>query len=128
MVIPEGLYYAKSHEWVKFLSEDSCLVGISDYAQAALGDIVFINLPQAGDSVTAGEPLCDLESVKAVADVYAPVSGVIEEVNQELDEACELINSAPYEAWIARISGVTSRDGLMDAAAYKAHCEAEAQP
>ena len=116
MVIPEGLYYAKSHEWVKFLSEDSCLVGISDYAQAALGDIVFINLPQAGDSV------------KAVADVYAPVSGVIEEVNQELDEACELINSAPYEAWIARISGVTSRDGLMDAAAYKAHCEAEAQP
>ena len=120
MVIPEGLYYAKSHEWVKFLSEDTCLVGISDYAQAALGDIVFINLPQAGDSVTAGEPLCDLE--------YAPVSGVIEEANQELDEACEIINSAPYDAWIARISGVTSRDGLMDAAAYKAHCEAEAQP
>ena len=127
MNIPTELRYAKSHEWLK--EEDGvCTVGLTDFAQDSLGDIVFVNLPQAGDSVTAGEPLCDLESVKAVADVYAPVSGVIEEANQELDEACELINSAPYEAWIARISGVTSRDGLMDAAAYKAHCEAEAQP
>lgn len=126
MLIPEDLYYAKSHEWVRFLSDDTCLVGISDFAQAAMGDIVFINLPQAGEAAVAGEPLCDLESVKTVADVYCPVSGTIEAVNQELDEKSELLNTAPYEAWIARISGVAGREGLMDAKAYKAHCEAEA--
>lgn len=127
MLIPQDLLYAKSHEWVKFLSDDVCLVGISDFAQAAMGDIVFVNLPQEGDEVTAGESLCDLESVKAVADVYSPVTGTIEEANAALDDQSDLLNSAPYEAWIAKISGVTDKSELMDAEAYAAFCEAEGE-
>ncbi|MEA4899650.1 glycine cleavage system protein GcvH [Bacillota bacterium Meth-B3] len=125
MNIPANLMYAKSHEWVEFLTETTCRVGISDYAQHAMGDIVFVNLPAAGDEATAGEALCDLESVKAVADVYSPVSGTIAEVNGELDDQPELLNTAPYGAWIAEIHNVTGRDGLMDAEAYRAHCQAE---
>ena len=127
MNIPSDRLYLKSHEWVKFEEGDVCLVGISDFAQAALGDIVFVNLPEAGDAVKAGERLTDVESVKAVADVFSPVGGTIEEVNAELEDAPELLNTAPYEAWIAKISGVTDRAELLDAAAYQAVCEQEGE-
>ncbi|MEF9894471.1 MAG: glycine cleavage system protein GcvH [Clostridia bacterium] len=125
MNIPANLYYAKSHEWVEFLENGTCRVGISDFAQAAMGDIVFINLPAVGDKVARETALCDLESVKAVADVFCPVTGTVESVNEALDDAPELLNSAPYASWIAEISGVSGKDGLMDADAYRAYCESE---
>ena len=127
MNIPEDRMYNKSHEWVQFLTDDTCRVGISDYAQNAMGDIVFINLPATGDQLSAGDALCDLESVKAVSDVYSPVDGTVQLVNGELDDAPELLNTAPYEAWIAELTDVIKGEGLMDAAAYRAHCELEEQ-
>ena len=99
MNFPEDLKYAKSHEWVKTLEDGTVLVGVSDYAQDALGDLVFVNLPEAGDEVTEGEPFADVESVKAVSDVYSPVSGTVAEINETLLDAPESINEAPYEAW-----------------------------
>ena len=120
MEIREELYYTKSHEWVKFEDDTTALVGLTDYAQSELGDLVFVNLPQAGDDVTAGEAMADVESVKAVSDVYAPVTGTVAEVNEELLDAPQKINEAPYEAWFCRIENVTARAELMDAAAYSA--------
>ena len=125
MNISQNLFYAKSHEWADFQDSGICRVGISDFAQAAMGDIVFVNLPNVGDSVSAGETLTDIESVKAVADVFSPVSGTIVAVNDALDDAPELLNSDPYGAWIAEISGAKNHEGLMDAAAYAAHCAKE---
>ena len=125
MNILDNLLYTKSHEWVLFTSEDTCTVGISDYAQSAMGDIVFINLPVVGDSLVAGEALCDLESVKAVADVFSPVSGIVEAVNDSLDDAPEALNAEPYTAWIAQISGAARTAELMDADAYRELLESE---
>ena len=125
MNIPVNLKYAASHEWVEYIGDSKVRVGISDYAQKAMGDLVFINMPQVGDAVIAGEPLCDVESVKAVEDVYCPVSGQITAVNEELMDHPELINEQPYDAWIAEISGVTDDDELLDAAAYQTVCEEE---
>lgn len=125
MNFPAELLYAKTHEWVKMLDNTTALVGISDFAQDSLGDLVFVNLPMVGDSVTAEEPLCDVESVKAVSDIISPVSGVIAEVNEELLDAPEKLNEDPYGAWIARIEQVTGQADLMDAAAYEAFTQAE---
>lgn len=125
MRIPEELLYTASHEWVQFLDEHTARIGITDYAQHKLGDIVYVNLPAAGDAAEAGEPFTDLESVKAVADIYSPVSGVIARVNEALDEAPELINQNPYAAWLAEIADVSAREELMDAGAYRAQCERE---
>ena len=119
MNFPEELKYAKSHEWVKMLDEETALVGLSDYAQDALGDLVFVNLPEAGDEVAAGEVFADVESVKAVSDVYSPVSGVVEEVNEALLDAPESINDAPYEAWFMKVKDVTDTQDLMSAAEYE---------
>ena len=122
--IPANLKYSKSHEWV--LEEDGVFtIGLTDYAQSALGDIVFINLPEEGDSVTAGESFSDVESVKAVSDVICPVSGTICEVNEALADAPETLNSDPYGAWIIKVSPVTDTEALLDAAAYEAHCAQE---
>ena len=98
MNVLEELKYSKSHEWVKMVDENTALVGLSDYAQDALGDLVFVNLPEAGDEVTAGEAFADVESVKAVSDVYSPVTGTVEEVNEALLDAPESINESPYDA------------------------------
>ena len=125
MNFPAELLYAKTHEWVKMLDDTTALVGISDFAQDSLGDLVFVNLPMAGDSVAAEEPLCDVESVKAVSDIISPVSGVIDEVNEELLDAPEKLNEDPYGAWIARIEQVTDQADLMDAAAYEAFTQTE---
>jgi len=123
--ILEELKYSETHEWVSYLDNGNVRVGISDFAQSAMGDIVFINLPQAGDTAVAGEPLCDLESVKAVEDVISPVSGEIVAVNEELMDAPELINSDPYEAWIVEIANVTEDEDLLDAATYEEVCREE---
>lgn len=104
---------------------DVAVIGISDFAQDALGDVVFINLPAEGDSVTAGESFGDVESVKAVSDVVCPVSGTICEVNEALADAPETLNSDPYGAWIIKVSPVTDTEALLDAAAYEAHCAQE---
>ena len=119
MNFPEDLKYAKSHEWVKTLEDGTVLVGVSDYAQDALGDLVFVNLPEAGDEVTAGEAFADVESVKAVSDVYSPVSGTVAEINEVLLDAPESINEAPYEAWFMKVENVTGTAQLMSAAEYE---------
>ena len=125
MNFPTELKYSKSHEWLK--TEDGvAVIGISDFAQDALGDVVFINLPAVGDAVTAGESFGDVESVKAVSDLISPVSGVICEVNEELEDSPELLNEDPYGAWIIKVEEVTDTEEMLDAAAYEAHCAEEA--
>ena len=119
MNFPEELRYTKSHEWVKLEEDGRALVGLSDYAQDALGDLVFVNLPQEGDEVQAGEVFADVESVKAVSDVYSPVSGRVAKVNEELLDAPESINQNPYEAWFVRIEYVTDQAELMSAREYE---------
>lgn len=122
--IENGLKYSKTHEWVK--EEGSTVViGLSDFAQEELGDIVFINLPAEGDSVTAGEAFADVESVKAVSDVYSPVTGVVSEINEELMDNPALVNEAPYDAWFIRISDIETKEDLLDADEYAAFCESE---
>ena len=118
MNIPADLRYTKTHEWIK--EENGVVtVGLSDFAQQELGDLVFINLPVEGDEVSMGEPLCDVESVKAVSDVMSPVTGRVAEVNEELLDAPQKLNEAPYEAWIAKIEGVSDCEELLDAQAYQ---------
>ena len=120
MNFPAELKYSKSHEWVKMLSDNSALVGITDYAQSELGDLVFINLPLVGDSITKEEAFCDVESVKAVSDVISPLTGVVAEVNEALLDAPQLLNESPYEAWIAKVEDITNTEELMDAESYQA--------
>ena len=121
---PNELQYTKSHEWIK--TEDGVtLVGISDFAQDALGDVVFIHLPAEGDQVTAGEAFGDVESVKAVSDLISPVTGVVCAVNEELLDAPELLNHNPYGAWIMKVEQVTETEELMDAGDYEAFCAEE---
>ena len=121
---PAELKYTKSHEWVK--EEDGLhVIGLSDYAQEALGDIVFVNLPEEGDSVTAGDSFADVESVKAVSDVFSPVSGTVAAVNEALLDNPALVNEDPYGAWLIKVSDVTETEELLDAAAYEQLCAAE---
>ncbi len=124
MNYPVDLKYSKSHEWVKY-ADGVAVVGISDFAQDALGDVVFVNLPQVGDEVVAGETFGDVESAKAVSDLISPVSGVVLEVNEELDDSPEKLNEDPYGAWIIKVENVTDEEELLDAAAYEAHCAEE---
>ncbi len=119
MNYPKELFYMKSHEWVKFLDDATALVGISDHAQDALGDLVFVNLPQAEDAVTAGESFADVESVKAVSDVYSPVTGTIAEINEALLDSPELLNQDPYGAWMIKVVNVTDHADLLSAEDYE---------
>ena len=123
--INPDLKYSKSHEWVR-MDGDVAVIGISDFAQDALGDLVFVNLPQVGDDVTAGEAFGDVESVKAVSDLMSPVTGTVCEINEELLDAPENLNNDPYGAWIIKVENITGTEELLDAAAYEAHCAAEA--
>jgi len=124
MNYPTDLKYSKSHEWVKY-EDGIAIVGISDFAQDALGDVVFVNLPAVGDEVTAGETFGDVESVKAVSDLISPVSGVVCEINEELEDAPETLNENPYGAWIIKVENVTGEDELLDCTAYEAFCAEE---
>lgn len=124
MNYPVDLKYSKSHEWVK-MEEGVAVIGISDFAQNALGDVVFINLPGEGDNVTVGDAFGDVESVKAVSDLLSPVSGVVCAVNEELADAPEKLNSDPYGAWIIKVECISGQEELLDAEAYKAYCARE---
>ena len=122
---PEDLHYTREHEWIRSTG-DMLRVGVTDYAQEALGDIVFVTLPEVGAQVTAGEPCGEVESTKSVSDIFAPVSGTIVARNEALDASPELINSDPYgEGWMIDIrpDEADSAEGLLDAAAYEAGLE-----
>ena len=123
--IPEELLYTKSHEWVRFDEDGTALVGITDFAQHSLGDIVFINLPEQGLRAASGEQLADIESVKAVEGILSPVTGTVLCANEALEAAPEAVNADPYGAWIARIGDIADRGELLDAARYRAHLEQE---
>ena len=120
MNFPNDLLYSRDHEWVKMIDDTTALVGITDFAQSELGDIVYVNLPEVGDEATAGEAVCDVESVKAASDVASPVTGTVCEINEELESSPELLNQDPYGAWICKVENITDKDELMDAAAYEA--------
>ena len=124
MNFPAELKYTKDHEWM-VMEGDIAVIGISDFAQDALGDVVFINLPEVGDTVTAGESFSDVESVKAVSDVNSPVTGVIVAVNEDLADSPENLNSDPYGSWIIKVENITETEELLDAAAYEAFCAEE---
>lgn len=125
MTFNPDLKYTKSHEWVR-MDGDVAVIGISDFAQDALGDLVFVNLPQVGDEVTAGEAFGDVESVKAVSDLMSPVTGTVCEINEALLDAPENLNNDPFGAWIIKVDNVTDTEELLDAASYEAHCAEEA--
>ena len=124
MELREELLYSKSHEWVKEEGEEM-VIGLTDYAQSELGDLVFVNLPEEGEELTVGEAFADVESVKAVSDVYAPVAGTVSEINEELLDTPEKINEAPYEAWLVRVKDVTEKEALLSAEEYQAFVESE---
>ena len=130
MLYPTDLKYSKSHEWVK-MEDGVAVIGISDFAQDALGDVVFVNLPGEGDDVTCGDAFgavgafSDVESVKAVSDLVTPVTGTVCAVNEELLDQPELLNKAPYDAWLIKVENVTDTEELLDAAAYEAFCTEE---
>lgn len=124
MNYPAELKYSKTHEWIK--TEDGvAVIGISDYAQDALGDVVFVNLPAVGDEVIAGESFGDVESVKAVSDLICPVSGVVCAINEELEDAPENLNEDPYGSWNIKVENITEEEELLDADAYEAFCAEE---
>ena len=124
MNIPTELKYSTDHEWVR-MDGDVAVIGVSDFAQDALGDLVFINLPEVGDAVTAGDAFGDVESVKAVSDLLSPVTGTVCEINEELLDAPEKINEDPYGAWMIKVENIEATEDLMDAAAYEEHCANE---
>ena len=125
MNFPAELKYSRDHEWVKMLDDNTALIGISDFAQSELGDLVFVNLPEEDDDIAVGEAFADVESVKAVSDVFSPVSGKVVAINEELLDAPEKINENPYDAWFVEVSDVTEEEELLDSAAYEKLCEEE---
>ena len=122
----EGLFYSESHEWVK-VDGETAIIGISDHAQQAMGNIVYVDMPEEEDEVTANEDFGAVESVKAASDLISPVSGVVVEVNEALADAPELLNKDAYENWIIKVKMDDPEElkNLMDAAAYEKFCENE---
>lgn len=122
----EGLFYSESHEWVK-VDGETAIIGISDHAQQAMGNIVYVDMPEEDDEVTATEDFGAVESVKAASDLISPVSGVVVEVNEALADAPELLNKDAYENWIIKVKmdDPEELENLMDAAAYEKFCENE---
>ncbi|WP_078429952.1 glycine cleavage system protein GcvH [Alkalihalobacterium alkalinitrilicum] len=121
MNLPQELKYSEEHEWVK-IEGNKVHIGITDFAQSELGDIVFVELPEIGDEITADEPFGSVESVKTVSELYAPVSGKVVEINEGLDDAPELVNESPYEkAWmiVVELSDASELDKLMSAEKYQ---------
>lgn len=125
MNIPQNLSYTKSHEWVLFLNETTARVGITDTAQHLLGDLVYINLPEVGDSVVSGDTFSDVESVKAVSDIYSPVTGEISAINEELKDAPQKMNTAPYDSWLIEVKNITGQEKLLTAEQYAKICAEE---
>ena len=124
--VPSDLKYVKTHEWIKKLPDGSVLIGITDHAQNALGDLVFVEVPKPGRKLKADEACAVVESVKAASDVYAPIAGSVVAGNDALGSQPELINSEPYGGgWIARLKPAGAPQGLLSAAEYQAHLAAE---
>jgi len=120
--IPADLRYTKEHEWVKIESDDVVVFGITDFAQSALGDVVFASLPKVGSSLTAGQTCGEVESTKSVSDIFSPVTGVVKEINEKLTNSPEILNSDPYGAgWMVKLSSVSKNqiENLLDAAGYQ---------
>ena len=118
MTFPADLKYSKSHEWVKDLGGGLYEIGISDFAQKELGDIVYVNLPEVGDPLKAGSSFGDIESVKAVSDIISPINGTVKEVNEALISSPDSINKAPYESWLIRAEGSIGEE-LLSAEEYE---------
>ncbi|MDH4563094.1 glycine cleavage system protein GcvH [Pseudomonas sp. BN411] len=125
--IPAELRYAPSHEWARLEADGSVTVGITDHAQEALGDVVFVELPEVGKTLAAGQEAGVVESVKAASDIYAPIGGEVIAVNEGVSDAPESVNSDPYGSWFFKLkpSNVAELDKLLDAAAYKAAADAD---
>lgn len=123
MNLPNDYKYIASHEWLLDCGNGRYRIGLTDFAQDALGDIVFVDLPAEGDLLIADARLGDVESVKAVSEIMSPVSGRVVAVNAELDASPEKINAAPYEAWLVEVEDVTAESALLDAAAYESVCQ-----
>ncbi|GGN61814.1 glycine cleavage system protein GcvH [Oceanobacillus indicireducens] len=126
MNLPEDLRYTKEHEWIKKESDNKVRIGITDFAQDELGDIVFVELPEEGDTVEADDSFGSVESVKTVSELYAPVKGTIVEINEELEDSPELVNESPYEqAWmiVVELEDASEWDNLLTAEEYKAIIE-----
>lgn len=117
--------FTKSHEWIEFLDETTVRIGLTPHAAKQMGDLVFVNLPEEGDEVEAGESLGDAESIKAVSDIYSPVSGVVSKVNEEVLDDPASINRDALEAWLVEVQDVTDQEEFLDEDEYQAHCEAE---
>jgi glycine cleavage system H protein len=125
MSVPADLLYARSHEWIR-VDDDGVMVGITHYAQDQLGEVVFVELPDVGTTVNAGEELGTLESVKAVSEFLAPVAGDVIEINERLEAEPNLINDDPYgDGWLVKMSGSIENEELLDAAAYEKFLEQE---
>ena len=122
----EGLYYSESHEWVK-VDGNIAIVGITDFAQHAMGDLSYVDMPEVDDEVAAGDEFGAVESVKAASDLYSPVTGTVVEINEELEDAPELLNQDAFANWIMKVemSDPSELDNLMDSAAYEAMCANE---
>ena len=121
MNTPEHLFYTKEHEWANF-KDNEVIIGITDYAQSQLGDIIFIEFPEIGDQVNAGDSFGEVEAVKTVSELYAPVTGTILEVNENLEDSADLLNSDPYgDGWLIKIkpTNLNEKDDLMKSTAYK---------
>ena len=123
MRFPETVKYSEDHEWIRHTEEGTAFIGITDYAQTQLSSLVFVNLPEVGDEMTMGERFCDVESVKAVSDVYSPVTGVVKAINEALLDAPGDINADPYEAWLVEVERITETEELLSAAQYEAYCK-----
>ena len=126
-MVPKNLQYAKTHEWIEVLENGNVRMGITDHAQEAMGDLVFIELPEVGDAFEAESGVAVVESVKAVSDVYTPISGTVVAINEALLDAPEAVNENSYDAWLIEFENVALDDSkLMDADAYEAHLAQEA--
>lgn len=119
------LKFSKSHEWVEFVSDTTVRIGLTDYAQKELGDLVFVKLPETNDSFKSGDSFADVESVKAVSEVYSPVSGSISAINEEVYDSPQLINEDPYGAWLVEFNNVTEVEDLLTFEEYQSFCEEE---
>ena len=120
----DDLRYSKDHEWVRVEDDGTAVIGVTDYAAEQLGDVVYVDLPEKDDEISAGTEMGEIESTKSVSDLFAPLDGTVLEVNQAVVDAPELVNSSPFgEGWLIRVSVDTLPDDLMDAAAYKALTE-----
>lgn len=122
MNVPNNLKYSKDHEWI-LIDGDKAKIGITDFAQSELGGLVFVNLPEEGDDVSIGESFCDVESVKAVSNVYSPVTAKVIAINEELLDNPELINNSPYESWFIEVDSIKETEELMDSEQYKEFCK-----